>query len=94
MREHCTGCNVSRWGGEEFLILSKGKVGSSGFRTIEGLRAAVEGYDFEYEGTKIKVTITCGLADFVPGRSIDAWVSEADDKLYAGKGSGKNKVVR
>ena len=94
MREHCTGCQVSRWGGEEFLILSKGKVGNSGFRTIEGLRAAVEGYDFEYEGTKIKVTITCGVADFVPGRSIDAWVSEADNKLYAGKGSGKNKVVR
>lgn len=94
MREQCNNCKLSRWGGEEFLILSKGKVGSSGFRTIEGLRAAVEGYDFEYEGTKIKVTITCGLADFVPGRSIDAWVSEADDKLYAGKGSGKNKVVR
>ena len=94
MREQCNNCKLSRWGGEEFLILSKGKVGSSGFSVIEGLRAAVEGYDFEYEGTKIKVTITCGLADFVPGRSIDAWVSEADDKLYVGKGSGKNKVVR
>ena len=94
MRERCTGCKVARWGGEEFLILSKGNVESSGFRLMEDLRKAVEEFDFEYGGEKIKVTITCGLADYVPGRSIDAWVSEADDKLYAGKGSGRNRVVR
>ena len=94
MRENCTGCKTARWGGEEFLILSPGAVASSGYRLIESLRENVEAEDFEFEGTAIKVTITCGLADHSAGRSVDQWVSEADDKLYRGKREGKNRVVR
>ena len=94
MREQCKNCKLARWGGEEFLVLSTGLVESSGYRLIEGLRAAVEAEDFEFEGQHIKVTVTCGLADHSAGRSIDQWVSEADDKLYVGKREGKNRVVR
>ncbi len=94
MREQCRNCKLARWGGEEFLVLSTGLVESSGYRLIEGLRAAVEAEDFEFEGQHIKVTVTCGLADHTSGRSIDQWVSEADDKLYVGKREGKNRVVR
>ena len=41
----------------------------------------------------IKVTITAGLADYSGNDSIDKWVNVADENLYKGKKTGKNKVV-
>ena len=93
-KEVCKDSRISRWGGEEFLILTSGQINGTGFDLIESLRKKVESEDFVFEGQPIKVTITAGLADFTAGRSIDKWVNEADDKLYLVKGSGKNKVVK
>lgn len=93
MKETCTKSSISRWGGEEFLILTPGPINGTGFELIETLRKKIESEDFVFEGTKITVTITAGLAEFSADRSVDKWVDEADDKLYLGKGSGKNKVV-
>ena len=94
MKDTCSGSAISRWGGEEFLILTPGSIDDGGYALIERLREAVEGGQFLFEGTEIKVTITSGLADCAPSRTLDKWVSEADGKLYLGKTSGKNKVER
>lgn len=93
MTDTCTKSRISRWGGEEFLILTSGPVSGTGLELIETLRKRIESEDFVFEDTHIKVTITSGLAEFTADRSVDKWVDEADDKLYLGKGSGKNKVV-
>ena len=93
MKETCTKSSISRWGGEEFLILTPGPISGTGLELIETLRKKIESEDFVFEGTHINVTITAGLAEFSADRSVDKWVDEADDKLYLGKGSGKNKVV-
>ena len=93
MKETCTMSRISRWGGEEFLILTSGPISGTGLELIETLRKRIESEDFVFEDTHISVTITSGLAEFTADRSVDKWVDEADDKLYLGKGSGKNKVV-
>ena len=93
MTDTCTKSRISRWGGEEFLILTSGPVSGTGLELIETLRKNIESEDFVFEGSHINVTITAGLAEFTADRSVDKWVDEADDKLYIGKGSGKNKVV-
>lgn len=93
MKENCSNSEISRWGGEEFLILSEGEVSKNGFEMIENLRKVIEGHDFVFENEKIDVTITSGIADYRNGQSVDAWIKEADEKLYIGKNSGKNKVV-
>ena len=94
MNDTCSGSAIARWGGEEFLILTPGSVDDGGFDLIEKLRARVEGETFLFEGKTIKVTITSGLADCTNGSTLDKWVSEADGKLYLGKTSGKNRVVK
>lgn len=92
MKENCRNSKISRWGGEEFLILTPGDI-AGGASLIEQLRSAVEKEDFSFGEDHIKVTITAGLADYTGDISVDKWVNTADENLYKGKKSGKNKVV-
>lgn len=106
MKDACKDCIVSRWGGEEFLLLFPGENIDSalknntdsskdnGVRQMENLRKTVEKSEFVFEGTKIDVTITIGLADYAPELTIDKWVQQADEGLYYGKTHGKNQVVK
>ncbi|MBO6165742.1 MAG: GGDEF domain-containing protein [Eubacterium sp.] len=98
MEENCKDFSVSRWGGEEFLILmtsESGKALSDEFikERMESLRKTVESSKFVYEDKEIKVTVTIGVAERGQWQTVERWVDAADDKLYQGKNSGKNKVV-
>ena len=91
MRRSCKDDVISRWGGEEFLILLKDTADVRGH--METLRKAVESYEFVYEDKKIDVTITIGFAEKKDTASIDQWIRKADEKLYYGKNNGKNVVI-
>ena len=92
MRQMCPDGKVSRWGGEEFLILSSGSA-KEGVKLMEKIRTTIESYEFTFEGKKIPVTITAGVSDYVKGTSVDEWINEADENLYFGKRNGRNRVV-
>ncbi len=93
MNDTLKDCVISRWGGEEFLILSTGDAESLGFELLEKLRRNIEEHDFSFEDDEVRVTVTAGVAAYQNGYSVDKWVNEADDKLYYGKKNGKNKVI-
>lgn len=88
IEETCTDCIASRWGGEEFLILTGSDSG-----LIEKLRKAVEDLTIEFEDKVIKVTLTAGFERKNKELTLDKWIVTADEKLYQGKNSGKNRVV-
>lgn len=88
IEETCTDCIASRWGGEEFLILTGEDSG-----LIEQLRKAVENLTVEFEDKVIKVTLTAGFERKNKELTLDKWIVSADEKLYQGKNSGKNRVV-
>ncbi len=83
---------VCRWGGEEFLILINAS-GETASNTAERIRRSIENSSIDYKGQEIKVTMTFGLAEAIPGYKIEALIHQADDKLYIGKNSGKNTVI-
>lgn len=91
MRSECSDMIVSRWGGEEFLILMDGT--KQPREAMERLRSAIKECSFEYDGRVIPVTVTIGLASRKEGMNVDEWVGAADGKLYEGKNSGKDRVV-
>ena len=85
---------VCRWGGEEFLLI--GKIENPHpyrIAQLNLLRENVMEHLFEFEENVLQITITIGTADYTEGATIHAWIGEADEKLYEGKNSGKNKVV-
>ena len=82
-----------RWGGEEFLIIGKGKDINKAYKLLDKFRNEVSTHEFKENETSTKLTITIGLTQYKDGMSLDEWVNTADKKLYAGKYSGKNKVV-
>ena len=91
-RERLQKSYVCRWGGEEFLFLTEGRVEDCR-ELIESLRESVEKADFTYNGSSIHVTITAGIEPYDAGRSTDKWIQRADEKLYYGKENGRNRVV-
>ena len=83
---------VCRWGGEEFLLLIAGNR-SVATTVAERIRSRIENNVVEFEGNKIKFTMTLGVSTYAPGYSLDALVSQADENLYYGKEHGRNQVV-
>lgn len=81
---------VCRYGGEEFLIVLDQE---SQFERLENLRKTIEAEQFEYEGEKLNVTITIGAASYSNDISLERWIELADEKMYQGKKSGKNRTI-
>lgn len=87
---------ISRYGGEEFIILLPETDKEEATLVAEKLRSLVEKeLVLECEGKNVeKVTITVGVASYPDdGKAIDEVIDAADRFLYQGKKSGRNRVV-
>ncbi|MFN0314472.1 MAG: GGDEF domain-containing protein [Burkholderiales bacterium] len=87
---------VSRWGGEEFVILLPGTP-LSGATALAGTiktmveRGRIRRMDSsDYIGA---VTVSVGVACHQPGESFDDLLQRADRALYAAKAAGRNRVM-
>ena len=85
---------IARWGGEEFLILLPSLNVQEAYWVAEKLRKCVAEQVIEAPPHSVKVTITCGVADIKDYDSVDACIHAVDKKLYVGKESGRNAVVK
>ena len=84
---------VCRYGGEEFVIVLTDDEQHSFYDRLEVLRKRIEKETFEFEKVKINITITAGVVNYEEGIKLERWVELADEKMYSGKYSGKNKTV-
>lgn len=85
---------IARWGGEEFLILLPSLNIQEAYWVAEKLRKSVAEQVVEAPPHLVSVTITCGVADIKDYDSVDACIHAVDKKLYVGKESGRNAVVK
>lgn len=95
----CTrvGDRAYRYGGEEFLLLLPDCSLAAAAVAVEGLRSAVEGLAIPHagRGEGAVVTISAGVAAFMPGRdaAVEDALRDADAALYHAKATGRNRVV-
>lgn len=82
-----------RWGGEEFLLFLSGQTKEQAQVTIDHLRERIAKHEVIYNGERLHVTMTFGIAYRNAFDSIDLIIKEADDRLRLGKRTGKNCVI-
>ncbi|WP_394220598.1 diguanylate cyclase [Alteromonas gracilis] len=85
---------ISRWGGEEFLILLPSLKVQEAFWVAEKLRKTIAEQTFDAPPHSVSATITCGVADIRDYDSVEACIHAVDKKLYIGKESGRNAVIK
>jgi len=83
----------ARWGGEEFLMLLPDTDLEGAEQVARKLNQAVQNLDLDEGAGRVAVTLTLGVAMLEPTREIYESVRVADDALYHGKKSGRNRVV-
>lgn len=83
----------ARWGGEEFLLLFPGDNGDDAFIKVANIQTKIKQAIIEKEDVKVSVTMTYGLAEYDFINGLESTIKEADNKLYMGKNSGRDKIV-
>jgi diguanylate cyclase (GGDEF)-like protein len=85
--------SISRWGGEEFLILLNDANLNHSIEVAQKLRASFENDIVLHDLVKGGVTSSFGVTTFKDNDNVDKIVSRADEALYKAKHSGKNCVI-
>ncbi len=81
---------ICRWGGEEFAVILPQAEGQHASRAAEKLRQAVAGHNLECGEP---LTISCGVAKYIPGELPRSLFERADAALLQAKARGRNQVV-
>ena len=83
---------VSRWGGEEFLIIVNNNKANAAI-LAERIRSQVEAHTYTYKNASLHITLTLGVSSYHANTDIKSLIKSADQKLYRGKENGRNQVV-
>ena len=86
---------VSRYGGEEFVLMLPDSNLDGARRVAEDIREKVERFHLEIsDNRQLHFTISLGISElsFEDENSLESALKKADDALYKAKVSGRNKV--
>lgn len=89
LRDH--DCLV-RFGGEEFIVVLRRCDMRRGRRVAEALRHNVASAEIETDVGLVPITVSIGLAQWLPGEQLDAVIQRADRTLYGAKQAGRDRV--
>jgi diguanylate cyclase len=83
---------VGRFGGEEFIIIAPETDKEGAYKFADKIRTIIEKTKFMYKKTRIKITISAGVAERKETNSMDETVELADKRLYKAKNGGRNRI--
>lgn len=85
---------LSRYGGEEFVVIMPETDLNGGREVAEKIRQTIEKIEFIYKKDKVKVTVSIGVSQVREGDKHHNEVFErADVAVYQAKAKGRNQVV-
>ncbi|RDH81420.1 MAG: hypothetical protein DIZ80_15140 [endosymbiont of Galathealinum brachiosum] len=84
---------ISRWGGEEFLVLLPETDGKYASMVAEKICSQIACNILRCNGNEITVTVSIGVATYHKDNNLDRIIKLADERLYEAKNNGRNCVV-
>lgn len=81
--------SLTRWGGEEFIVLMPNTGLSYAHTLAERIRTHIAAHAFDKVGN---VTVSIGVAEFHQNSSHEDWLDRADRAMYTAKREGRNRV--
>ncbi len=86
---------ITRYGGEEFVILSPNTTLESAVMIAERVRKHVEHHPYYADEVEINVTVSIGIAGYGHSKNISTFyelLDKADQALYIAKETGRNQL--
>ncbi len=85
---------VSRWGGEEFLLLLDETANRDAVASVDRIRDAIAGDSIPFEEGELRVSMSFGVSSWSPDTpNSTELIRLADNRLYEAKERGRNRVV-
>lgn len=82
---------VGRYGGEEFGLILPETPSNLAMIIAERIREHVAALDIEWEGQRLKITVSIGISGHHPEmQNYQQWIQHADAALYQAKNQGRN----
>ncbi len=85
---------ISRWGGEEFLIILKECRVLEAEGIAEKIRSEIKRGEIIFNDRNIPLTVSLGVCEYRPGEDGDTLLSRVDRALYLAKENGRDRVER
>jgi diguanylate cyclase len=84
---------VSRYGGEEFVILLPNTKLGEAVHILSRIRRNLTKKFFLHENKRLLITFSAGVAELQPGESQESIFKRTDEALYRAKNGGKNQIL-
>jgi diguanylate cyclase (GGDEF)-like protein len=84
---------VTRYGGEEFVVMLEASSPGSGVSTAQRIRQSIIENPIKLGKRELRVTISIGVVEGSNLGDFDSTLRKADDALYQAKESGRNRIV-
>ncbi len=81
---------VSRWGGEEFLLLLPSTGRENAFAMAERIRKKISHHAFIIGSARLNISLTLGVSVIRTDDTSESIIKRADTALYSGKRSSRN----
>ena len=84
---------LSRWGGEEFVLMLCETRVEDARDLLERVRQQVAALEIPHTDGVLRMTVSIGLAMHLPGDTVERTLERADQALYTAKSLGRNRVA-
>jgi diguanylate cyclase (GGDEF)-like protein len=85
--------SISRYGGEEFVIIMSGTDAKGAQECAYRIQNAIKNLKFPGFPESFGMTISTGITTYHPVESIDELIARSDSAMYKAKSMGRNQVV-